>query len=161
MTKGTQAGHSCLTDGDEGLANRGWNDIAISADRNIAQWRAGASWHVINWLLTVLGLWSSGTSGTIELLCTDCPGLARHGIIQFLSSQNPSEFEAALKNLLEILKNSVCDLGSSGGSGGCDGAPTFSTGTVCVEVCVGVWVRVQACVHMHKRLPVWTHGDAI
>lgn len=53
----------------------------ISADGNIAQWRAGALWHVINWLLTVLGLWSSGASGTIESFCTDCPGLARHGII--------------------------------------------------------------------------------
>lgn len=73
--KRVQAGHSCLTDGDYGLANRGWNDIAISADVNTAQWRAVSLWHVINWLLTVLGLWSSVTSGTPQLLFRDSPGL--------------------------------------------------------------------------------------
>lgn len=82
--KKVQAGHSRLADRDQGLASRGWNDIAISADVNIAQWRAISMWHVINWLLTVLGLCSSVTSGTVLLLFMDSQ--AWHNIASYSSS---------------------------------------------------------------------------
>lgn len=38
--KWPQAGHSCLSDRTQGLANWRWNDIAICADMTIAQWRS-------------------------------------------------------------------------------------------------------------------------